>query len=286
MNASKTDTSRVAVITGAGSGIGRSLALGLARRGAALALCEIDPARLAEVAAEARAAGSPRVSEHRLDVADAAAIAALPADVEAAHGRVTDLFNNAGVSVVGEFQKMTPADFEWLFGINFWGVVNMSRAFLPLLLREGTSHLVNVSSVFGFIGVPQQSAYCASKFAVRGFTESLRHELAASGVRVVQVHPGGIKTRIAHDARHAVAADATSRQTMADHFVKSARTTADDAAGYILACLDRGEVRIRIGADARLIDRLARLAPLRYWGMIKRHAQREARKAGLASPIL
>ena len=273
----------VAVVTGAGSGIGRALALQLARRGTDLALCDIDTARLAEVAAEARVAGV-RVSEHALDVADAAAVAALPAAVEAAHGRVTQVFNNAGVSVVGEFRDVSPTDFEWLFGINFWGVVNMSRAFLPLLLREPQAHLVNVSSVFGFVGIPGQAAYCASKFAVRGFTESLRHELEASTVRVVQVHPGGIKTNIAHAARRAACIDEATHRATADSFVQSVRTTPEQAADGILRGLDQGHVRIRIGADARLLDRLARLAPVRYWSLLKRHAQRAVGKRERPTP--
>jgi NAD(P)-dependent dehydrogenase (short-subunit alcohol dehydrogenase family) len=265
----------VAVITGAGSGIGRSLALRLARRGHDLALCEINAIRLGEVAREARAL-SARVSEHALDVADAAAVAALPAAVEAEHGRVTAVFNNAGVSAYGEFRQQPVADFEWLFGINFWGVVNMSRAFLPLLLREQKAHLVNVSSVFGFVGVPEQSAYCASKFAVRGFTEALRHELDTTGVRVVQVHPGGIKTNIAHDTRHLENVDASTRKAMADGFVQSVRTTPDEAADCILNGLNKGLVRIRIGADARMLDRLARLLPVRYWSVLKKRIPRTA----------
>ena len=274
----------VAVITGAGSGIGRSLALRLAKRGHDLALCEINSNRLGEVAREARALGA-RVSEHILDVADAAAVAALPAAVEAEHTRVSAVFNNAGVSAYGEFRQQPVADFEWLFGINFWGVVNMSRAFLPLLLREQKAHLVNVSSVFGFVGIPGQSAYCASKFAVRGFTESLRHELESTGVCVVQVHPGGIKTNIAHDTRHLANVDAATRKVLADGFVQSVRTTADEAADCILDGLDKGLVRIRIGADARFLDRLARLLPVRYWNVLKKRAQRDlARRQAAATP--
>jgi NAD(P)-dependent dehydrogenase (short-subunit alcohol dehydrogenase family) len=276
MNAST--SRRVAVITGAGSGIGRSLALRLARRGHNLALCDINTAGLADTAREARAAGA-QVSEHPLDVADATAVAALPAAVEAAHGRVTEVFNNAGVSLVGAFREVTPADFEWLFSINFWGVVNMSRAFLPLLLREPQAHLVNVSSVFGFVGIPGQAAYCASKFAVRGFTESLRHELEATGVRVVQVHPGGIKTNIAHAARHAASIEPAAQRALADNFVQSVRTTPDEAADVILNGLDKGLVRIRIGADARMLDRMARFAPVRYWAMLKKRGERARAKA-------
>lgn len=274
----------VAVITGAGSGIGRSLALRLARRGHDLALCEINALRLGEVAREARALGA-RVSEHAIDVADARAVAALPAAVEAEHTRVSAVFNNAGVSAYGDFRQQPVADFEWVIGINFWGVVNMSRAFLPLLLREKAAQLVNVSSVFGFVGVPGQTAYCASKFAVRGFTEALRHELEATGVRVVQVHPGGIKTHIAHDMRHLESVDATARKALADGFVQNARTTADEAADCILAGLDKGLVRIRIGADARFLDRLARLMPVRYWALLKKRAQRATaeRQAAAAS---
>jgi len=267
---------RVAVVTGAGSGIGRSLGRLLAARGCPVALCDIHPEKLAEAAREARALGV-KVSEHLLDVGDPAAVAALPAAVQAEHGGAALLINNAGVALMGEFRQLTDADFQWLFGINFWGVVNMSRAFLPLLLREPAAHVVNVSSVFGFVAPPGQTAYAASKFAVRGFTDSLRHELENTSVRVVAVHPGGIKTNIAHGARRAAGIDAAFQQVAADAFVQSVPTTPDQAAERILSGLEAGELRIRIGADARMLDWMARLRPVGYWGWLKQRA----RKAGL-----
>jgi len=270
---------RVAVVTGAGSGIGRSLALQLAGRGCALALCDIDPERLAESAGAARTLGV-RVSEHRLDVADASAVAALPAAVQAEHGRVGLLINNAGVALMGEFHQLSDADFQWLFGINFWGVVNMTRAFLPALLREPEAQVVNVSSVFGFVAPAGQTAYAASKFAVRGFTDALRHELENTSVRVVAVHPGGIRTPIAHSARRASGIDETTQRAAADAFVQAVHTTPEQAAERILRGLDRGELRIRIGADARVLDLMARLMPVGYWGWLKRRAQ----KAGFKQP--
>jgi short-subunit dehydrogenase len=264
---------RVAVVTGAGSGIGRSLALQLAGRGCALALCDIDPERLAESARDARALGV-KVSEHRLDVADASAVAALPTAVLAEHGRVGLLINNAGVALMGEFRQLSDADFQWLFGINFWGVVQMSRAFLPLLLREPEAHVVNVSSVFGFVAPAGQTAYAASKFAVRGFTDALRHELESTSVRVVAVHPGGIRTHIAHSARRASGVDEATQRSAADAFVQSVHTSPEQAAERILRGLDRGELRIRIGADAWVLDMMARLMPVRYWGWLKRRAMK------------
>lgn len=264
---------RVAVVTGAGSGIGRSLAQQLAARGCHLALCDIDPERLGESARAARGLGVS-VSEHPLDVADAAAVAALPAAVLAEHGRVSLLVNNAGVALMGEFRQLSDADFQWLFGINFWGVVNMTRAFLPALLREPEAQVVNVSSVFGFVAPAGQTAYAASKFAVRGFTDALRHELENTSVRVVAVHPGGIRTQIAHSARRAGGVDEAMHRNAADAFVQAVQTTPEQAAERILRGLDRGELRIRIGADARVLDLMARLMPVRYWAWLKRRAHK------------
>lgn len=272
---------QLAVVTGAGSGIGRCLSQQLAARGADLALCDVNAATLAETAAQLRASGGQgvRLSTHVLDVGDAAAVASLPAAVQAAHavaGRGLALFNNAGVALSGQFSQLTDDEFEWLMGINFRGVVRMSRAFLPMLTAAPQAHLVNVSSVFGFIAPAGQTAYCSAKFAVRGFTDALRHELEATAVRVVCVHPGGIKTNIAHASRQAAAApvDPKLKQVMADGFVQSAPTTAEQAAARILQGLDGGELRIRIGSDAVFVDRLARLMPVRYWSVLKRRAAR------------
>ncbi|HEX6624206.1 MAG TPA: SDR family NAD(P)-dependent oxidoreductase, partial [Pyrinomonadaceae bacterium] len=191
---------RTAVITGAAGGIGRAIAVSLARRGCHLALADIDEAGMADTADLVRGDGV-RVSRHRLDVADRAAVADLPAQVAAEHAGADLLVNNAGVAVGGTFEQVSEEDFEWLFEINFWGVVRMTRAFLPLLRASGDARVVNLSSVFGLVAPPEQVAYAASKFAVRGFSEALRHELEGSGVGVTVVHPGGVATSIAEKAR-------------------------------------------------------------------------------------
>src|SRR5688500_7008848 len=193
---------KTAVVTGAASGIGRGIARALARRGADLALADLNEPGLAETATIVSPHGVT-VSRHELDVADRAAVAAFPDAVEQAHGRADILVNNAGVAVGGTFVEIAEEDFEWLFEINFWGVVRMTRAFLPLLRRSDEAHIVNISSLFGLIAPPGQSAYCASKFAVRGFSESLRRELEAEGAKiaVTTVHPGGVNTMIAENAR-------------------------------------------------------------------------------------
>lgn len=192
--------SRTAVVTGAARGIGSAIAVPLARRKCHLALADLDEAGMARTAELAEAHGV-RVSRHRLDVADAEAVAAFPGVVQANHAGVDLLVNNAGVAVGGTFEQISETDFEWLFGINFWGVVRMTRAFLPLLKASDDARVVNLSSVFGLIAPPGQTAYAASKFAVRGFSGSLRHELKGSRVGVTVVHPGGVATSIAQRAR-------------------------------------------------------------------------------------
>src|SRR5215469_8650397 len=191
----------VAAITGAGSGIGRALALNLAGRGCALAIADVRDATLEETADLARAAGARAVTTHVCDVSDFAAVETYAADALAAHGGVQLLVNNAGVALGGTFQDISMEDFHWLMGINFWGVVNGCKAFLPTLLRQGEAHIVNVSSVFGLLAPPGQTAYVSSKYAIRGFTESLRLELHGTPVQVSAVHPGGVATNIAKNAR-------------------------------------------------------------------------------------
>ncbi len=194
---------RVAAITGAGSGIGRALAIDLARRGAHLALADIDDAGLAETVAQCEGRGVKITSQH-LDVADRAAVEAWAEQVVADHGKVNLIINNAGVALGATIESMSYEDFEWLMGINFWGVVYGTKAFLPHLKASGEGHVVNLSSVFGLVSVPSQSAYNAAKFAVRGFTDTLRMELAIEGapVSVTTIHPGGIKTNIAKQRPH------------------------------------------------------------------------------------
>jgi short-subunit dehydrogenase len=259
----------VAVITGAAQGIGRALALALAGQGADLALIDIDADRLVATAAAAQSLGAT-VSIHPLDIADAAGVAALPEAVLARHGRVNLLVNNAGVALMGTFDEVALADIEWLFAINFWGVVRMTKAFLPALRREPAAWIVNLSSVFGLIAPAGQSAYAASKFAVRGFSEALRHELEDSAIGLSVVHPGGIATSIAENARVAAAVDPHLARLAVQGFKTVARTTPEVAAARIVAGIKRREKRILIGGDARFIAIMQRLFPINYWKFFRR----------------
>jgi short-subunit dehydrogenase len=267
----------VAVITGAGQGIGAALAAELARRGCHLALVDRDAVRLADTAAAARDAGV-RASEHCLDIADAGAVAALPGQVLAAHGRVNLLINNAGVGLMGSFEQLDLDQFEWLFNINFWGVVRTTKAFLPNLRREAEAHLVNISSVFGLVAPSLQVPYAASKFAVRGFTDALRHELEGTAIGVSVVHPGGIKTRIAHNSRRAASFDEANAKQLADTFFSKVKTTPQQAALCIVDGIERRAPRILIGGDARFLDRLSRMAPVGYWRVIRKFFEAEYRR--------
>jgi NAD(P)-dependent dehydrogenase (short-subunit alcohol dehydrogenase family) len=266
---------RVAVVTGAASGIGRALAFELAREGAELALSDVDEAGLADTRARAEALGA-RTSHERVDVADRTAMERHAAFVMAQHGRVNLVINNAGVGLGATIADMSYEDFEWLFGINFWGVVHGTRAFLPLLKQSGEGHVVNVSSVFGLIAVPGQGAYNAAKFAVRGFTECLRQELELEGANVSAtcVHPGGIKTNIARKARVVEQPGQASREEMNARFDQLARTTPEAAARTILRGVKRNARRVLIGPDAHAIDALQRLLPTAYQRLIVRQARR------------
>ena len=259
----------VAVITGAASGIGRALALRLACEGCALALADVDAAALSESAAEARNIGV-RVSTHCVDVADRAAMTGFRDAVLSEHGRVQLLVNNAGVALIGTVAELPLEQIEWLIGINFWGVVHGVTLFLPVLRQQPEAHIVNLSSVFGLIAPPGQAAYAASKFAVRGFTESLRHELAGSSVKVSVVHPGGIRTAIAARARAAPGVGDARHRDLAARFEAVARTTPEQAAERIVQGILRDEKRILIGGDARFLDRVQRLLPASYWRIIGR----------------
>ncbi|WP_083384459.1 MULTISPECIES: NAD(P)/FAD-dependent oxidoreductase [Cupriavidus] len=263
---------RVAVLTGAGSGIGRALAQALALRGCHLALADRDRAGLEQTAAlpELR---QVRVSLHVLDVADREAVAALPVAVMAEHGRVDLLVNNAGVALGGSFEEVSESDFDWLMSINFQGVVRMTRAFLPLLRRSDDARIVNLSSLFGLISPPGQAAYSASKFAVRGFSNALRHELADSRIGVTVVHPGGIATSIARNAR--VAGDIPREQVeqRLKRTEKLLRMPPAKAADIILRGIEKRRSRVLVGSDAVVLSLLERLAPVRYWNLIGRSLQ-------------
>lgn len=258
----------VAVVTGAASGIGAALADVLAARGCALALADVDVAGLREAATRARGAGVA-VSEHRLDVADHAAVAAFPDAVLTEHGRVSVLVNNAGVALGGRFEQVSPEDFDWLMAINFGGVVRMTRALLPLLRREPAAQLVNLSSVFGIVAPPGQTAYAASKFAVRGFSEALRHELAGSTVGVTVVHPGGVRTAIAANARRAGLSNAET-EAQAKAWSQFLRLDPRDAAERIVRGIERRETRVLVGRDARRIALIQRVFPVEYWRVLRR----------------
>ncbi|MDH4872959.1 SDR family NAD(P)-dependent oxidoreductase [Pseudomonas sp. BN515] len=255
---------KVAVITGAGSGIGRALAHQLADMGCHLALADIDADGLEATATPLRRAGL-QLSTHALDVSDREAVHAFADSVMARHGRTDLVINNAGVAVSQTIAELRYDDFEWLMGINFWGVVHGTKAFLPHLLNQGEGHIVNVSSIFGIVSMPTQGAYNASKFAVRGFTEALRQELCGTAIKVSCVHPGGIRTNIARSARFYRGIDGkTDAAKAAVHFDKLARTSAQQAAQVIIKGMQAGQPRIMVGADARFLDHLQRLLPASY----------------------
>lgn len=264
----KIDQTTVAVVTGAASGIGRALAGHLARAGAAVALADVKAAELAETA---RLINSDRITTHHVDVSDREGVAAFADEVIQQHGHVNLLINNAGVALAGTTAELTLDDIEWLMGINFWGVVYGVKHFLPLLEQQSQAHIVNLSSIFGIIAPPGQAAYAASKFAVRGFTESLRHELrqAGSPVRVSAVHPGGVRTNIARWAKRGAGASATALQREIDFFDEVAKTTPEAAAARIVRGIERNEERILVGIDARFIERVQRWLPVRYWDVLE-----------------
>jgi short-subunit dehydrogenase len=259
----------VAVITGAGGGIGRATALSLARRGCHLALADIDAAGLAETHAQALKMGV-RASKHPLDVADRAAVAALPAEVLQSHDGVDLLVNNAGVALGGHFDQVSETDFDWLMDINFHGVVRMTRAFLPLLRASDDARIVNISSVFGLISPPGQSAYSASKFAVRGFSNALRHELSGTRVGVSVVHPGGVATAIARNARVSADASAEEKRRRLALAEKLLRLPPEKAAEIIVRGIEKRRARILVGRDAIFIALIERLFPVKYWSVLGR----------------
>lgn len=254
----------VAVVTGAGSGIGRALAQQLAAAGSALALADVDHAGLQQTA-QLLAEASGVVTTHVVDVAKEEQVEALAADVDGRHGRVTLLINNAGVALHGDFEEVSLDDIRWLMGINFWGAVYGVKYFLRPLKREPRAHIVNLSSVFGLIAPAGQAAYVASKFALRGFTEALRHELEGSHVGVSCVHPGGIRTSIARHARRGEGTPLLRQEESVARFERLARTSPEAAAARILRGVERRESRILIGMDAYLVDLLQRMRPASYW---------------------
>jgi short-subunit dehydrogenase len=270
-----------AAITGAAGGIGRALALEMVSRGAAgLALADRDEAGLRAVAAEI--GNKAKVTTHRVDVGDAEQIKAFAQAAIAAHPTLNILVNNAGVALLGQFTEIDQAQMEWLININFWGVVHGTRAFLPHLAGQREAHIVNLSSIFGIISPPGQTAYCAAKFAVRGFSESLRHELemAESPVRVLVVHPGGIATDIARNSRTGAGVTDNARRTeMIDRFDKVAKKSPAAAAMHIAGAIEANKLRLLIGSDAKFAEIIQRLRPATYWGLLGRALAKRAERA-------
>ena len=258
---------RTAVITGAAGGIGRAIAVSLAGRGCHLALADVDEIGMAGTADLTREYGV-RVSRHYVDVADRAAVAGFPDIVAAEHSGVDILVNNAGVAVGGTFEQVSDEDFEWLFEINFWGVVRMTRAFLPLLRASDDARVVNLSSVYGLVAPPEQAAYSASKFAVRGFSEALRHELEGSRVGVSVVHPGGIATAIAEKARVPAGISEDEIVRRRERYRKLLRLPPEIAGETIVRGIERRQSRILVGSDAKTISLIARLLPVSYWKVL------------------
>ena len=268
-----------AAVTGAASGIGRALAIELAARGAELALADRDEAGLASVAAEI--GSKAKVSTHRVDVGEPAQIAGFAREAIAAHPSLNIVVNNAGVALLGQFHEIDQAQMEWLFNINFWGAVHSTRAFLPHLATRREAHIVNVSSIFGIVAPPGQAAYAAAKFALRGFSESLRHELqmANSPVRLSVVHPGGILTNIVRNSRAGSGVtDNARRAESIERFDQIAKTTPQQAAKTIIDGIERNRPRILIGGDARMMDFLQRLRPATYWAVLARRIEKMAKK--------
>ena len=264
-----------AVVTGAASGIGAALTGLLAARGSNLVLVDRDEERLDGVAAQVRR-DHPQlaVDTYVVDLSDDAATDAAAVELASAHPGTTLLVNNAGVALGGRFDQVTLEEFDWVMAVNFRAVVRLTHAFLPVLKAHAGSHLVNVSSVFGIFAPAGQAAYAASKFAVRGFSESVRHELAENGVGVTVVHPGGIRTRIAETARTGSGVSAEEYEQGRKQFAKLLRMPPEQAAAQIVAAIEKRRPRLLIGASAKIPDVLVRLMPGGYWKLIARSAAR------------
>lgn len=259
---------KVAVVTGAAEGIGRETALALAAKGCRLAICDVNQDAMNALRDEL-ASGGTKVTAHRVDVSDQAQMEAFASDVVEAHGEVHILVNNAGVTVYASFEEHSIEDFEWVFGVNLWGVIYGCKFFLPHLKAAGEGHIVNLSSVFGIIAPPLQTSYVATKFAIRGFSESLRAELADDNIGVTSVHPGAIQTSIVQNARlitdtHKELRDSTQR------LFDRLGTTPDVVAARVVKAIEYNSPRVLITKEARVADALKRLMPATTDGIVAR----------------
>ena len=264
----KTLNDKVVVITGAGSGIGRALAVNCAKRGSLLAISDVDEAGLAETVELVKQAGAKEVRSDRLDVADRAAFQTYAAAVAEQFGRVNVVVNNAGVALAGDLNDLSYEDMDWIIGVNFWGVVHGTKEFLPHLIASGDGHVVNLSSLFGLLAMPGQSAYNATKFAVRGMTEALREEMLIAGhnVGVTAVHPGGIKTAIARNARVSQHEDKAATAKLFDE--KLARMSPERAAEIIVKGILKNQARVLVGLDAHALHNFQKFTGSRYEDVI------------------
>jgi short-subunit dehydrogenase len=260
---------KTAVVTGAGSGIGRALAVLLAHEGVRLVLVDLDPQSLEETCGLVQSAGQDSVRSYQVDVTDRARVERL-AQEAADLGVVDILINNAGVSSSGRVEDLSYEIIEWTLWTNFWGVVHGTKAFLPLLLAQPEAALVNVSSVYGLMGVPGQAAYCASKFAVRGFTEALRHEMHGRALTVILAYPGGVKTNIVRNSRSDFPVSASTLEQGRREFEHQLTTSPQRAACAIIEAIRSKKQRVLIGRGARTMDRLARWLPEHHDSLIHR----------------
>lgn len=264
---------KVAVVTGAGSGIGQALAVELARSGASVAISDVDAEGLAITETQLTAIGA-KVKADRLDVTERERFLLYADEVKDHFGKVNQIYNNAGIAFSGDIEVSQFKDIERVMDVDYWGVVNGTKAFLPHLIASGDGHVINISSVFGLFAVPGQAAYNSAKFAVRGFTEALRQEmiLAKHPVKVTTVHPGGIKTAI---ARNATAADGLDQASLAQAFdTKMARTSAERAAQIILEGVAKNKARVLVGTDAKIFDAIVRITGSGYQRILIELARR------------
>ncbi|MFY9767397.1 MAG: SDR family oxidoreductase [Mycobacterium sp.] len=254
---------KVAAVTGAGSGIGQALALELARSGATLAISDVDIEGLAQTEEQLRAIGAP-VRTDRLDVTEREAFQIYADQIDEHFGKVNQIYNNAGIAFTGDVEITQFKDIERVMDVDFWGVVNGTKAFLPHLIASGDGHIINVSSLFGLMSMPGQAAYNSAKFAVRGFTEALRQEMVLNGhpVRVTSVHPGGIKTAIARNGLTAEGVDPTAQAKFFDK--RLASTTPQRAAEIILEAVRKNKARVLVGQDAVVLDLIVRITGSGY----------------------